>query len=323
MKTVIRKGVFETNSSSTHSLSLKKVKNPESSEIDKEASFEIRSPLAKTVLMLGLIDNADDEFHRSLNMKDEYYDNSEIVRNKTINKIKEINPSALDGIDTTDISSYDIANILLKLDDIDELYVYDEKKHKEIEDEFFEDKVNFDLYFADDIQYKKLLLKAKSILIEEYAKIVNKPYDKAKEEIDFEAFAYIELKEALEDEQNAKEKVEKLMERDYRIKLAFERSDSNNLLEFAKKYLYDNYLEFKNTPGRKYCCHRYFSNGCLDTCDCGFESYSDICLKLNISRYSSESELCETIKSYLSDKYKVVAIEKLGYSYFIKPGDIY
>ena len=40
MKTVIRKGVFETNSSSTHSLSLK---NTDSNNENEEVSFEIRS----------------------------------------------------------------------------------------------------------------------------------------------------------------------------------------------------------------------------------------------------------------------------------------
>ena len=55
MKRVIRRGVFETNSSSSHSLTLKRIKGTPKNEIDEDASFEIRSPLAKTIQMLGLI----------------------------------------------------------------------------------------------------------------------------------------------------------------------------------------------------------------------------------------------------------------------------
>lgn len=54
MKTVIRRGVFETNSSSTHSLSI--FGTP---KLEDEASFEICSPKAKMVTLLGLIDNAE------------------------------------------------------------------------------------------------------------------------------------------------------------------------------------------------------------------------------------------------------------------------
>ncbi len=322
MKTVIRKGVFETNSSSTHSLSLKKTENPNSTEIDEEASFEIRSPLAKAVTMLGLIDNAGDEFYRPFNFRDEYDDNVESVKKAALERIKEINPSLLENVELDGISSCEIADILLKIDDVDRFYVYDEEKYKDF-DEFIDKKCDFEYYFLNDILEKKTLIKVKDILFEEYAKIVNKTYEDAKEEIDFEAFAYIELKDALKDEKNAKENIEKLMKRDYRLRLAFEKSDTDNLLEFSKKYLYENYLEFKNQPGRKYCCHRYFCNGCLDTCDCGFESYSDICSALGISQYSDEKKLREAVRKYLSDEYKLVAKEHLGYSFFIKPGDIY
>ena len=56
MKTVVRKGVFETNSSSTHAISIKKSKD---SEVAKGTSFEVRSPLAKMVQLFGLINNAE------------------------------------------------------------------------------------------------------------------------------------------------------------------------------------------------------------------------------------------------------------------------
>jgi len=54
MKTTIRKGVFETNSSSTHSLSIS-----DSASENEQISFEICSREAKIVLLWGLIENAE------------------------------------------------------------------------------------------------------------------------------------------------------------------------------------------------------------------------------------------------------------------------
>jgi hypothetical protein len=56
MKTVIRRGVFETNSSSTHSLTI--VKGSESAPKDMEVSFEVCSPIAKVFMIFGFIENA-------------------------------------------------------------------------------------------------------------------------------------------------------------------------------------------------------------------------------------------------------------------------
>ena len=66
MKTVIRKGVFETNSSSTHAISIKKSKE---TEVSKDTSFEVRSSLAKMVQLLGLINNAEYDCTDSENPK--------------------------------------------------------------------------------------------------------------------------------------------------------------------------------------------------------------------------------------------------------------
>ncbi len=51
MKKIIREGVFETNSSSSHSVVLKKKEND---NVDEDASYEIRTPLAKTLFLIGL-----------------------------------------------------------------------------------------------------------------------------------------------------------------------------------------------------------------------------------------------------------------------------
>ncbi len=68
MKRVIREGVFETNSSSTHSVSF--VRKGDGNR-DDEASYELRSPLSKLMFLIGLIENAN---------RCEYYDDeNEII----------------------------------------------------------------------------------------------------------------------------------------------------------------------------------------------------------------------------------------------------
>ncbi|MBQ4510408.1 MAG: hypothetical protein II984_06755 [Clostridia bacterium] len=318
MKKVIRKSVFETNSSSTHSLTLKKTK---SGKIDKEASFEIRSPLAKAITMLGLIDNAEDEYKKEFYVKDEYFDGADELKASAFKKLEKIAPKMVEGLNIDEISSYELAEILNQLDGLESFY--NEEDFENI-DEYIEKNCDFEYYFYDAIQERRQMLKVHSLIFEEYAKIVNKPYDEAKEEIDFEAFAYVELKNALADKENAKEKVEKLMNRDYRIKLAYSESEEKDLLKVAEKFLYDNYLEFKNAPGRRYCCHRYFCDGALDDCNCGFETYTDICNNLDITDKDDESVLREKVRKYLSDEYKLVAKESYGFSgRYYKSGDIY
>lgn len=57
MKTVIRKGVFETNSSSTHALAI--VRGDEKAPEDMEVSFEVCSAVAKVFMIFGFIENAE------------------------------------------------------------------------------------------------------------------------------------------------------------------------------------------------------------------------------------------------------------------------
>lgn len=56
MKKVIREGVFETNSSSTHAVVFKK-KN--GSSPDNDSSYELHSPFMKTLFFIGLCTHAD------------------------------------------------------------------------------------------------------------------------------------------------------------------------------------------------------------------------------------------------------------------------
>ena len=55
MKRVIREGVFETNSSSTHTVSFVK---KEGDGADKDSSYELHSAFAKMMFLIGLCENA-------------------------------------------------------------------------------------------------------------------------------------------------------------------------------------------------------------------------------------------------------------------------
>lgn len=55
MKRVIREGVFETNSSSTHTVSFVR---KETEGADKESSYELHSAFAKMMFLIGLCENA-------------------------------------------------------------------------------------------------------------------------------------------------------------------------------------------------------------------------------------------------------------------------
>lgn len=57
MKKVIRKGVFETNSSSTHAVSYSRHNGSDKTE--KNATYEIRTPINKLIFLQALINNCE------------------------------------------------------------------------------------------------------------------------------------------------------------------------------------------------------------------------------------------------------------------------
>lgn len=258
MKIVVRKGVFETNSSSTHSLSIKKVDKDSPNKIDDEASFEIRSPLAKIVLLYGLMENAEEQLSISGNMLDNNESNIDEAKVKIIAKIKRLAPELLNGVNEQQISSCELANIVYKLDSLEEFKCF-----------FNEEDYMVSNYFDIDIESKRQLNIFKTIVFDEYCKMTGKSSEEAQREIDKEAFG--------------------------------------------------------NCPDDEKCysCHRYFCNGSLDECNCGFESYYDICYQLKIESTTSKEQLRTIAKQFLSDECKIVARECLGYTYFIRSGEIY
>ena len=66
----------------------------------------------------------------------------------------------------------------------------------------------------------------------------------------------------------------------------------------------------------------YFCNGCLNDCNCGFESYYDIEEKLGLDFYMTDEQISEIAKSFLTSS-KFVAKEYYSGLLFEKTGEIF
>lgn len=240
MKTVIRKGVFETNSSSTHAISIKKSKDM---EISKDTSFEVRSNLAKMVQLFGLINNAE----------------------------------------------YDC--------------VSDDPKFK----------VPKKLVYP-----REMVLKFKEILIDTYSEITNQTREQALEQIEFEAFSDTYLRGIL----NNKEKLNEYKLDNFSFGVAFEESESNDIVEFAKKYYVEDCERVKELTDGQIRCDCYFNQGCLNVCDCGMENYIKIQKSLNIDDNDTETELKQKALDFLNEETRFVAQEYWNGVYLEDEGDI-
>ena len=228
MKTVIRKNVFETNSSSTHSLSIRGRSNKNC--VCKGASFELRSPLAKAVQMIGLIDNAERSYLSSGYWIDEDTNNAS-VKKKIVEKIKELYPEKIGERNTNEFKAIEINNLL---DEIEPGAIFGRFGTKA--SEFFSgDDYMLENFFIIDRDQRKCLLKFRECIIEEYAKKVGKSKEDGLRDLEFEAFANIELKEILKDEQNAEKKLRENMKRNLKFKQEFESSSERDIVKFAKE----------------------------------------------------------------------------------------
>lgn len=312
MKRVVRKGVFETNSSSSHSLTIKSNKKS-CKKVEKGASFEIRSPLAKAVQMLGLIANAERDFYSTAYYIDEEQENNS-VKKGIISKIKETSPETFDGIDTESISTYDLAILITPI--ISGFGV--------LTDEYFSgvDDATIMVFYTSETLSRGAVQRFKDKMLEALCKINGWTMEKALEEIDFEAFANIEIKEILKDELTAKEKLEKNMEYNFKFKEEFKRSKSTDIVAFAKEYLIRDCNEFKEQVQWRISCELYFQNGCLNDCDCGFEDYYAIKQALDITYYTSDEDMEKKATEFISNNCKIVAVEKYCGLYLEETGEI-
>ena len=307
MKTVIRKGVFETNSSSTHSLSLK---NTNSNDENMEVSFEIRSKEAKIALLFGLVENAEAEYSSKFYYLDED-DSLFKLKNKILNQIKDTQNELLNGIDPNEITLYDLSKLILEMND-SSAFNY----------EFFNDvEYEVSMLFLQEALDKKAVLKFKEATVNEYCRLTGLSKEEALLEIDYAEFANTTLRGILKNELTANEKLQEYLEKNSDFKIAFKKSDKS-LVDFAKQFFHNDYMEFKRLCEGKYHCDKYFEHGCLVECDCGFGCYSSIVDSFSLDAYNDE-QIQREAEKYLSDSVKINAAEYYCGLIFEKTGEVY
>ena len=311
MKKVIRRGVFETNSSSTHSLTLKISEQGEANEVEKGASFEIRSPLAKIVQMLGLIDNAEREYLSSgrwLKEEDDY----ESVKSRIVNKINEHSPELLDGINTAELEEYELADIIGRMPS---RYLF--------QGGFFsDDEFSYNVFFVINNESRMQVLKFKDYMLDEYCKIYGVTMEELWKQIDIEAFGNVEIRDILKDEASAEQKLRKNMEINIKFKDEFKASGETDIVAFAKKYLITDAYDFKKIVEGRISCDHYFCNGCLIDCNCDFGSYYDIERNLEIDISVPDDRIRLIAKKFIK-KLKFVGTEEYCGFYLEETGEIY
>lgn len=292
MKRTIRRGVFETNSSSSHSLTIKKMTKDEKNVIEEDASFEIRSPLAKAVQILGLTDNAERDYKSYVYYLDEDEDVKRQVSASIVKRIKKINPDVLNGYDIENISYEDISNIFLKLIE----------NNIDLYDFFDKDEAPYSLAFTVYNRNKAVVTRFVKAMLDELAKLMNITVAQLGKEIEFEAFGNHGLREIFKDESTAEEKLKEYLsqQKDYsRFAMAYKKSNGEDIVAFAKKFYIDDMEEIKKLMKGRISCELYFCNGCLNDCGCGFESYYDMEEKLGLDFHMSDEEIRAKAKDFL------------------------
>ena len=312
MKRVVRKGVFETNSSSSHSLTIKKACK-KSDKVEKGASFEIRSPFAKMMQILGLIDNADRDFNSTAYYIDEDHQNDG-VKQAIIKTVNEASPDTLKGVDVDNITTYELSDLITPL--IASYDVFTNEYFSKFDDGVLQ------VFYTVDCLCRGAVQRFKTKLIEALGKMNGWTMERTQQEIDFEAFSNVEIREILKDESTAKEKLIENMKYNYKFEREFKNSKSTDIVAFAKEYLIRDCKEFKKQVNGRISCELYFNNGCLNDCDCGLEDYYAIEKAFDINYYTPNEVLEQKAMDFLSDKYKIVAVENYCGFYLEQRGEI-
>ena len=234
MKRVIRKGIFETNSSSTHSLSL--VKNAlRNSKVEKGVSFEIRSNLAKTVFVLGLIDNAEYEFkYKWQDINDN--ENCKKEQKRAINNLKECEwqQESYNKImeKYKNLEDMSFSDFVIAMDEncSDSKVIFDE-----IEDYFLQEIV------IDYVCYRKAVMKLKDALIKTFCELEGVSLQEGMDKLYYEEYKNSRIEKILLESKD-KEKDLKEYAKDYynyEFSRGYKNSKTKDIVEYAKKYLID------------------------------------------------------------------------------------
>lgn len=285
MKKVKRQSVFETNSSSTHSLSIQKT-----DEIKKNYnfSFAITEPLQKIVWFICVCVECEENLRGKFN----FFcggKTPEEVRRDLVQKIRERYEEHREEEEwifeafTLDFDTWTI-------DDVNTLF-------SEEDDDHFWDTI----YALECAESKDFVLGIKQRLIDAYCEAEHITEAEALDRIDKEYNEYNELVEAIADpKKHAKarwilRRINYLIDSDYN-----KAEDKMAVLEENKKRFAKEELGQSHDC---YSCTRFFDEGSLAECECGFETYDK--LLDEFSEYSDE----EGIKKFLSPEIAVVGYE--------------
>lgn len=314
MKRVIRKSIFETNSSSTHSLSL--VKGNE--KVNENISFEIKSRIAKTAFILGLIDNAEENFQNKFEYLEDYKEIKE-EKKRLIDYLKEYDSDYEEVKEKYgNLMSLDFTKVL---DIIREICLLEEKNYIALE---IEDSSIYVIVYDYLVNRDKALM-FKEALIKTFCEEENVSEKEGMDKLYYEEYKNGFLERILLYSDNKEKELKEFMKKGYGFdfKINYANSGNKNLVEFANDYLKDSVTKsIKEHDGRFYCT-RYFKEGALDECECGFENFAKIIEKFKLKEINDYDAMREFCKKILSSEYKFEAIEKYCGSYFEGKGEAY
>lgn len=287
MKKIVRHSIFETNSSSSHSLSIKKTADAKN---DNRTAFVITDALQKIVWFFCITAECEDNYEGKIS----YYCGGktiEEVMKETIDIIRNLYEKNKDSYawcfngSEPDFDTWDA-------DDIRQFFAVVCEEDIDVYDT---------ICALDAVDDRNSVLEIRNRLVKVYSDIENITEEEALDRIDKNYCEYDELVKAIEDpSKHARarwilRRVSMLVETDYE-----KAKDKRAVLEEYKK-------EFEKCELNKdfdcYSCTRFFSEGSLYECNCGFETYGNILDEF--SEFADE----DGVRKFLSPEIAVVGYE--------------
>lgn len=290
MKIKIRNGVFETNSSSTHSFTI----------ATKEQKEEMNKKYAEIVKRLHQVRKDAEESRENGEKRD-----SDLF----IEERKLMHQAGRYAV------SFEIRSPLAKLVWLKGI----------IDNAGGEKKVNYYVRANKDgvveLTSKNKVLIFYDLLKEEYCKMEKITKKKADERILLDGNRILVYEKILEDEKNLKSKVDKIYSSDYDFSVFIEKNNYEDRVEAFRDYVkVANKRRCDECEGRL-CCDHYFSEGALDYCDCGFENFYAIDNKL--FEVMGDLSLVEFAKEFITDKYSILGTENWNNCCVLRSDDVY
>lgn len=269
MKKVIRTGVFETNSSSSHSLSLSDLTNAQKEsgqKIDKGASFEIWSPEAKIGWFRAIVNNAEAVYQNE--QYPEFEEKPEDIMQKIKMRAQEILNTNENGEYFLNLINFHSSETDLNLDnysyaELDTFLFYTDGAVENIAVRYYG--------IMGTYQSREYVLKFKDMLFDAYCELNSLSPEQAEAKIN-EAYVKDDLLEHYLSSPATFDYAIKHLQRKYAC-FSEEYQKAENKEQFVK-----NFVERQNKLNAKKCdgcyeCNRYFGDSPLYTCDCNFETY--------------------------------------------------